>query len=425
MSAPTTDASSAMPTVFSGAPTVAPGSAPPPPVLAQPAAGQSSTGHRRGRGSRSARRTVVLGGVLLLLAAIAGVTLVTSVGDGSDAPTTASRESTVGEWTAVSTSTNVTCGIKSRGLFCWGDNEYGSVGDGTTTDRSVPTPVHGLGDVSSVSVAYGQARACAVSDGDVYCWGQNASGGDIKPTRVDGISGASEVTAGVTTCAVRQSQAYCWGSNVDGGTGTGSTIGFIPEPTRVIGLEDVASIATGVGTTCAITHAADLYCWGRNTTGQVGDGTTQNRLTPVRIAGLRSVTSVTLGADATCAVADGTVYCWGSGPVGRPENGRVGHLSPTPVGVSGARDVALTSNGGCATVNSGRVTCWQVLDTAPPSTPAVLPELDQVTNLVGVANTCAISAGHLYCWGRNNAGQLGDGTTTTSFGTPARVSDPE
>jgi serine/threonine-protein kinase len=427
-----------------GAPTLIPGAVPMPPqhpgapgtglTPATPAPPAPTSP----RGS-SARRTALLVtaavSVLLLVAAVAGVAVWLSAGDepstppaaasGTGAPAATSAPDASGDWTAVSTSTTVSCGIKGRALLCWGDNDYGAVGDGTTTDRTVPTAVTGISDVSSVSVAFGQARVCAVSKGDLYCWGQDLAGGDMQriPTRVDGISDVSGVSSGIATCVVRRGEVYCWGNNVYGSAGVGTTSTSVADPTKVAGLENVASITSGVATTCAITRGAELYCWGQNNTGQVGDGTRENRATPVKIPGLRSVTSVSPGTSNTCAVAEGQVYCWGYGPGQYPSGTENEHLRPEPIGLDGARYVANTGTGGCAAVVSGHVSCWRSGGDVAP-TPADVAGIDQVTALDGNINVCAISAGRLYCWGLNNAGQLGDGTTTTSIDQPVRVRDP-
>ncbi|MGW5521572.1 RCC1 domain-containing protein [Gordonia sp. NPDC003950] len=222
---------------------------------------------------------------------------------------------------------------------------------------------------------------------------------------------------------VRRGEVYCWGNNVYGSAGVGTTSTSVADPTKVAGLENVASIASGVATTCAITRGAELYCWGQNNTGQVGDGTRENRATPVKVPGLRSVTSVSPGTSNTCAVAEGQVYCWGYGPGQYPAGTENEHVRPEPIGLDGARYVANTGTGGCAAVVSGRVSCWRSSGDVAP-TPADVAGIDQVTALDGNINVCAISAGRLYCWGLNNAGQLGDGTTTTSIDQPVRVRDP-
>ncbi|MEP9391565.1 hypothetical protein ABLE94_04780 [Gordonia sp. VNK1] len=322
----------------------------------------------------------------------------------------------------------MSCGIKGRALLCWGDNDYGAVGDGTTTDRHVPTPVSGLTEVTSVSVAPGAPMTCAVSKGQVYCWGQDIVTGDVRrtPVVVDGISNVSSVSAGLTSCAVRRAEVWCWGNNSYGNAGNGKIGGSVPDPTKVVGLDNVASVSTAVGSACAITRAQELYCWGLNANGQVGDGTQENRATPVKITGLRSVTSVSLSPQNTCAVAESTVYCWGFSTGQYPAGTEDEHLAPERVdGIEGARQVVSVGDSGCASVISGDVQCFGAFDTSSEPGPTELSGLDHVTQLLGAATMCAISAGQLYCWGLNNSGQLGNGTTTASLNQPVRVRDPE
>ncbi|MEP9413586.1 protein kinase [Gordonia sp. VNQ95] len=386
----------------------------------------------------SRRRAAVIAGAVLgmvvVVAVITGVKVWVSGADeapstvpvatDSSDPSTSPATQITGDWTAVSAGGSVTCGIKGGTLLCWGDNDYGSIGDGTATDRTVPTPVKGLGEVSAVSVAVGTAEVCAVSGGTVYCWGQEFGSGDVRrtPVRIDGISDVTAIsTSGTNTCAIRQAEAYCWGNNVYGTAGTGTTSPSVNTPTKVPGLRNVTAVAVGIGNACAITRAADLYCWGKNETGQIGDGTQQNQLSPVKID-LPAVTSVSLGPNNTCAAA-GQVYCWGYAAGQYPAGTETDHLLPETVGVDAARDVANGGTGGCASVADGHVMCWGPY--SPESEPSSLPTLDRVTRLVGLGNMCAISAGQLYCWGLNTSGQLGNGSSASSFNQPARVRDPE
>ncbi|MCZ6788352.1 MAG: chromosome condensation regulator RCC1 [Chloroflexi bacterium] len=300
--------------------------------------------------------------------------------------------------TAVSVGIEHTCALTTTGgLMCWGDNSEGQLGDGTTTDRVTPVNVAGLTNgVAAVSV--GGAHTCALTTtGGLRCWGSNSEGelGDgtttnrIMPVNVAGLaSGVAAVSAGSShTCALTTTGGLrCWGINSEGQLGDGTTTDRIT-PVNVAGLTSgVAAVSAGFRHTCAQTTTGGLKCWGSNSAGQLGDGTTRDRNTPVNVAGLTSgVAEVSVGGAHTCALttAEG-LRCWGVNDRGYLGDGTTFFQRREPVDV-----VGLT--GGVAAVSAG------------------------------VWHTCAVTAiGGLGCWGRGTEGWLGDGTTTDN-NTPANV----
>jgi alpha-tubulin suppressor-like RCC1 family protein len=240
-----------------------------------------------------------------------------------------------------------TCALtQAGGVKCWGDNDHGELGDGGEEPFST-TPVDVTGLASGVSsISAGLAHSCALTKaGGVKCWGWNYYGqlGDgttiDKSTPVDLpmlASGVKAISAGVHhTCALMQSGGVkCWGRNAFGQLGDGTTIDN-PTPVDVTGLGDVASdIHAGGWHTCARTQAGGIKCWGDNGTGQVGDGTTTNRLEPVDIVALASgINAISAGEFHTCAMMlAGNVKCWGLNGSGQLGDGStINELAPVDV----------------------------------------------------------------------------------------------
>jgi alpha-tubulin suppressor-like RCC1 family protein len=226
-----------------------------------------------------------------------------------------------------------TCALTTAGgVKCWGNNNVGQLGDGTTTERLTPVDVVGLTS-GVVAIDVGEAHTCALTTvGGVKCWGQNFAGhlGDgttterLTPVDVAGLtSGVVAVSAGqFHTCAVTTTGGIkCWGNNNSGQLGDGTTIEQLTA-VDVSGLTSgVAAVSAGQQHTCAITNSGGLKCWGTNFAGQLGDGTTTERLTPADVTGLTSgVAAVTADASSshTCALTTaGGVKCWGRNTLGQ------------------------------------------------------------------------------------------------------------
>jgi alpha-tubulin suppressor-like RCC1 family protein len=341
-----------------------------------------------------------------------------------------------------------TCALTTGGgVKCWGYNYNGQLGDGTTTDRHTPVNVSGL--ASGVSaIAVGWLHTCALtSGGGVKCWGWNYRGqlGDGTTTdrhtlvNVSGLaSGVSAIAAGDShTCALTAGGGVkCWGNNVTGQLGDGTTTTRLT-PVNVNGLASgVSAIATGGNHTCARTAGGGVKCWGWNYRGQLGDGTTTDRLTPVNVNGLASgVSAITAGGQHTCArTAGGGVKCWGYNSSGQLGDGTITDRL-TPVGVSGLASGASAITAGarytCAQTAGGGVKCWgnnyygQLGDgtTTDRLTPVNVSGLASGVSAItaGDWHSCALtSGGGVKCWGYNGDGELGDGTTTDRH-TPVNV----
>ena len=313
---------------------------------------------------------------------------------------------------AIDTESVNTCALKTDGtVYCWGDNLYGQVGDGTTTDRNTPVQVRGVGgagfltNISQISVGY--AVACAVkTDKTAYCWGLNGVGqlGDgtttdrNTPVQVRGVGGAGsladvlQISAGANhTCALKNDgTVYCWGSNTFGqlGDGTNTSRNTPVQVKGVLGagsLTNISQISATGNETCALKNDGTVYCWGHNSSGQLGDGTTTNRNTPVQVKGvlgagfLTGVSQISDGYGHVCAVKnDGTAYCWGTNTDAQlGQNDFVQRNTPAQVRVSGA---------------------------------GFLTGVSQIS--AGSGYTCALRIdGSVYCGGKNDKGQLGQNNT--------------
>jgi alpha-tubulin suppressor-like RCC1 family protein len=259
---------------------------------------------------------------------------------------------------------------ENAGLSCWG---AGIVGDGTITPQNVPRHVVGL--TSGVtSVGIGRQHTCAIVHGAVECWGTNdpftVGDGTAVPrvvaVPVPGLaSGGQAVVGGMDHSCVLMAEGTvkCWGSNSHGQLGDGTTTDR-SGPTDVVGLPSgVVQLAAGDEHTCAVTTAGGVLCWGRNNAGQLGDGTTKDRTAPVAVGDLASgVRLVAASTHDTCAVTTaGGLLCWGDN-----KHGQVGDGSTTdrraPVKVadlaSGVDGVALGSDHACAVTDAGAALCW-------------------------------------------------------------------
>ncbi|MGV9792252.1 protein kinase domain-containing protein [Gordonia sp. NPDC003422] len=372
-------------------------------------------------------------GVLVVLGAIIGTTVALTGGNDDDSTTTTAGESTEstsssaapasGVLQSVAAGGDTTCAVKLGNVYCWGNNEYGAVGDGTTTNRTVPTRVPGISNATQVSVG-GLGTTCAVAGGQAYCWGYGIGEGRsaTSPTPITGLGTVTKISAGLTICAISDAKAYCWRNNIDGQVGTGNTAS-VSTPTLVAGISDVTDIDTEHTTPCAIAGGAP-YCWGNNDKGQVGDGTTANRYTPTRVSGLTTATSIGTSLYSSCAVSGGDVYCWGSNSDGELGDGtKTNRLTPTKIAVSGATYVSAAAYSGCSAASSSAY-CWGNRSAATDGTPARVDGVDNVTAVsISSATVCAISGDDLYCWGLNGDGQVGNGTTET-IQTPVKVTLP-
>ncbi len=335
-----------------------------------------------------------------------------------------------GAVTAMALGQYATCTLRrDRAVWC-----SGQLGDGP--QWLAPTEVDGAHAVTQLSL--GTAHACARrADGSVWCWGANNFGqlGDgttttrLTPAAVSALRGAVEVAAGVAhTCArLADGTVRCWGSNASGQFGNGSAEGS-PTPVAVPGLGDVTQIVAGGYYSCALRVDRTVWCWGANNAGQLGDGTIASMVRtgpPVAVAGLTDVTQISAGYEHACARrADGTAWCWGYDAGGQLGDGATmdrGVAARVP-SLTGVAQVAAGFRHTCARGASGAVSCWganfygQLGDgsTDDRHVPTAVPGMsDAVEVSLGVGHTCARRADDtVWCWGSDLSGELGDATLT-------------
>jgi alpha-tubulin suppressor-like RCC1 family protein len=259
------------------------------------------------------------------------------------------------------------------GVWCWGYNGDGELGNGGTNNSSTPVSVSGLASgVRAIAAGAGGFHTCALtSAGAVLCWGFNATGqlgnstntSSRTPVPVSGLSGGvTAITAGgYHTCALMTGRAaYCWGYNGDGELGNGTTNrASLPVAVSALPSGIVAIGAGGAGQTCALTSAGGLYCWGYNADGELGIGTTSDATTPVAVPALaRGVIAIGGGGYHTCALTmAGTVSCWGFNGFGELGNNTTANSSVPVTGPSTFMPPVTTS---ASTVKVGQTSTLQV-----------------------------------------------------------------
>jgi alpha-tubulin suppressor-like RCC1 family protein len=323
-----------------------------------------------------------------------------------------------------------TCALLATGrVRCWGGNAAGQLGDGTVIGRARPPEVDAVANVSDfTAISAGYHHVCALrANGDMRCWGANASGqlgnGTTKDARdamgPDVLGGVGAISAtGALSCALLASGSVrCWGANRAGelGDGTSGTDRWTPN-VDVSGLTGVASISGP----SALQNGA-MWCWGGGTGGTLGDGLGIDSSVPVKVLHLSGIASIAGGQRHTCAIASGGVHCWGYNGFGQCGDGRAAMFvyepNTTPVLV-GAIAVAIGLSHTCAVLESAEARCWgynyygEVGDgtTSERLTPVRVSNLAGVTAIAtGSSHNCALLAsGAVRCWGFNSSGQLGD-----------------
>jgi alpha-tubulin suppressor-like RCC1 family protein len=360
---------------------------------------------------------------------------------------------------AVTAGEGHTCALDAQGTaYCWGRNNRGQLGNGTTDDTALPTPV--LVSVPLHDLSAGLNHTCGVSNqtGAIYCWGANdqqQSGGSdaeyLEPVRSDPLgmdNPWTAVSAGTAfTCGIAGGEVYCWGANDAGQTGNVPTMDPVAAPTAIDVAEDVVFVQLDAGDmhACAKTTGRDGYCWGLADDARLGRTEAGPYGAPDVIPDTEGlgvkIEFVSAGFDHTCAEATiGVAPVEASGVVCRGANGfgqRGGTPAPNVVETDAIGPTASGTQFSCSYDANDDIDCWGKNDfgqagRAPEASVGVgrveglsVSGGNRVLQLsAGGRHACAALQDGVYCWGDNEFGQLGTdvarpGTTAVQCLPPA------
>jgi alpha-tubulin suppressor-like RCC1 family protein len=307
--------------------------------------------------------------------------------------------------TSISVGSNFACAIASNSPVCWGSGTQGQLGIGVQANSNVPMSVLSTGVLEGktfTQITSGTSHACAVASGAAYCWGNNQSGQLGNNTRSTSVIPVAVTATGVLaskvitaisagnsgSCAIASGAAFCWGDNSSGQLGNGNRVAsYVPVAvdSTIAKTGLTYDVVVGAIHSCALTAGA-ANCWGDNSYGQLGNSSFENSNLPVLattkgVLDGKSVTDISSGSQHTCVVAGGAAFCWGYGGNGQLGNGSGRNFS-TPVAVS---------------------------------TSGVLAGKTVTSIAVGNNHTCAIASGDAFCWGYNFEGQLGNSSNVISY----------
>ncbi|MDB5183793.1 MAG: hypothetical protein JWO07_474, partial [Candidatus Saccharibacteria bacterium] len=327
-----------------------------------------------------------------------------------------------------------TCAISKNQLYCWGRNDNGQLGMGNTTSPIlVPTLVTAFAGKRVTDVSAGLNGTCAIANGQAYCWGKNdygqagtTIGQQNSPVAVSGITADATGNGKVATsismgdrhaCAVVNGDAYCWGSNANCALAIALCVGTYSSAQKVTGgsmsgsynnltSNNVTGVSAGNDFSCAIVNN-NVACWGLNTSGQVGtNSATGNITTPSWIKDssgtpiTAEATTISAGSQHACATLQGVIYCWG-------ENGN-----------SQLGDTTATDKIYAEPITGGDTNCNGTTCAGDTSSGTVQATINVAA---GGDSTCSVSNAKILCWGDSSNGRVGNlgaaGNTSLPLGT--------
>jgi len=326
-------------------------------------------------------------------------------------------------------------------MYCWGANEWNQIEPGSTTPQLTPVLSPHFNDI--VQAESGEGHVCVLrSNGTVWCWGRGLEGqlgngtfnsSDVPVqvgTRTDWVA----LTGGrAYTCARNTGgEEWCWGDNSHGQLAQGTTGGGNATPVRATTATDWTLLASRWLHLCGLRAGGQLFCWGLNTDGELGNGMLTDTGVLQTPLSTNQVADVGPGGFHTCAITSvGKLFCWGANTSGQLGLGTVTNYETLPLPVGTATDWTLVRAGRrhtCGLRTGGRLFCWGdnvngelglgqgVTATVPTEVVYAGWQDIEFGELFG----CGVVGGDLYCWGLNADGQLGLGDTTTRY-TPVPV----
>ncbi len=353
---------------------------------------------------------------------------------------------------------NTQCGVDSNQVpgICEPTNFCSFVDEECPTGRRYDSLAgSGLGSQcltcpDRASLAVGQGSVCFTTTGvGTSCIGSNGSSqltsvlnspDQLEVAPVEAMKDASKISLGSHTCVIIGGELSCFGQNNRGQLG--NTSAAAGEPVLPVGLGPVKDVAVGGTHTCAIESTGALWCWGWDLFGQLGNGQNENSNVPVRVldsdqAEIDDATQVVAGDNFNCALRPSGVICWGqntSGQVGVDDFAENHNLAKEVVGLSGTvTQLEAGSNHVCALGQQGTVECWgdnSLKQTMPTSaanrlaSPQLLPLPSAASALaLGQDFSSALLETGLACWGNNDLGQTGEGTTTDEIKSTDNLGD--
>lgn len=363
--------------------------------------------------------------------------------------------------------------LSSGSIKCWGMNSSGELGDGTRTNRYLPTTLSVVTPASVAQISFGPFDSCALMQNEsIRCWGDASanmlgSGELLYQTIPQKLSSPVGVSSIIPSDSVAIYASLTDGSNVVWGSGfsfiSGTHSSNIPmlipafqdafsiassnqqvcatlpgnivscytasgwdtylKPSFINTLSDVQKIAMSSSSSyCMLKTDKTVWCWGNNDYGKLGDGTNVHKLVSVD-TGLTNVIDIVAGSASFCAVhEDRSAKCWGNNGMGILGQGATGgnYFSPTLMNLSNVVKISIGGNHACALLIDGTMKCWGYnsygqlgFPGGAKFVPTVVPDLNDVMDITAASdNTCVVlSNGIVKCWGDNSYGQLGDGTT--------------